>query len=111
MRRIISAFAIIFLGATAAWSAEPGTLTSLRAIHALSNAEASRGLPVAFEGIVTYYDRSDVNLFVEDQGAAIYVETAINQDIAPGDRVLVRGKTEASFRPEIVGDRITVIGK
>jgi diguanylate cyclase (GGDEF)-like protein len=114
MRRIISALAIILLGATAAtlaWPAEPGTLTSLREIHALSNAEASRGLPVAFEGVVTYYDRSDVNLFVEDQAAAIYVETAINQDIAPGDRVLVRGKTQASFRPEIVGDRITVIGK
>jgi hypothetical protein len=86
-------------------------LTTLRVIHSLSNEEASRGVPVAFEGTVTYYDRSDVNLFVEDQGAAIYVETAINQDIAPGDRVLVRGKTHASFRPEIFADSVTVVGK
>jgi diguanylate cyclase (GGDEF)-like protein len=111
MRRVISTFAIILLGATAAWSADTVALPTLRAIHALSNEEASGGLPVSFEGTVTYYDRSDINLFVEDQGVAIYVETAQNQDIAPGDRVLVRGKTHASFRPEIIANNVTVVGK
>jgi diguanylate cyclase (GGDEF)-like protein len=111
MKRLLTAIAVLALAATTAWPANPAALTTLGAVHALSNEEASRGLPVAFEGTVTYYDRSDVNLFVEDQGQAIYVETGYNQDIAPGDRVLVRGKTHASFRPEIIADNVTVVGK
>ena len=41
-------------------------LTSLRAIHALSNAQASHQLPVSFEATVTYYRDYERTLFVQD---------------------------------------------
>ena len=111
MKKLLSAFAIVLCCASAAWSADSGARTTLRALHALTNAEAGAGIPVAFEATVTYYDKSDVNLFVEDEGVAIYVETARGANLVPGDRVLVRGKIRASFRPEILGESVTVIGK
>jgi hypothetical protein len=96
MNRSISALAIILGFTSVAWAAGPDALTTLHAIHALSKADAQKGLPVAFEATVTYYTRTGVDLFVQDGGEAIYVETKPFQDFAPGDRVLVRGKTRAA---------------
>ncbi|HTX76211.1 MAG TPA: GGDEF domain-containing protein [Terracidiphilus sp.] len=90
-------------------AAQDAPLTSLRAIRALSEAQVRTGIPVAFESTVTYYNRSDVDLFVEDGDDAIYVETQPNQDLRPGDRVLVRGTTRKSFHVDIVGDNIEVL--
>ncbi|HWF37558.1 MAG TPA: diguanylate cyclase [Candidatus Acidoferrales bacterium] len=87
-------------------AADQPALNSLRTISALSNAEASKGLPVAFTGTVTYYNRGNVDLFVQDGDVAIYVETTANHDFSAGDQVMVIGKTRASFRPEIKSDRI-----
>lgn len=99
---------------TTAWTlatsaSEPATLTSLHAIHTLTKVEAGSGLSVAFEGTVTYYNRSDVDLFVQEGDEAIYVETKPNEDLAPGDRVLVRGKTRNSFTPDVLSDSVTVL--
>lgn len=94
----------------AAWAAAPATLTSLRAIHALTNAQAANSIPVAFQGTVTYYDKGDVDLFVQDGDLAIYVEAPRNANLDPGERVFVHGKTRASFRPDIVADSVTRIG-
>ncbi|HEX4004921.1 MAG TPA: GGDEF domain-containing protein [Acidobacteriaceae bacterium] len=94
---------------SAAWAAEAAPLTTLHAVRALSMTDARRGLPVAFQGTVTFYNPSDVDLFVQDGDEAIYVETQTDQDFAPGDRVLVRGKTRASFTPDIVSDSVTVL--
>lgn len=91
------------------WAAEPNTLTTLHAIRTLTKAEAASGLPVAFEAIVTYYNRSDVDLFVQDGDEAIYVETKPNEDLTPGDRVLVRGKTRDSFSQDVLSDSVTVL--
>jgi diguanylate cyclase (GGDEF)-like protein len=104
----------LFLG-LAAWPSgaqQPATrpLTSLAAIHALSNAEAANSIPVAFEAIVTYYKKGDGNLFVQDGDTAIYVEAKDDLNLAVGDRVLVRGITHASFRPEITNGLVTVLG-
>lgn len=110
MNRTTKALAIILGFASVAWAAEPGTLTTLHAIHGLSKAEAAKALPVAFEAIVTYYSRKDVDLFVQDGNEAIYVETQQNLDLAPGDRVLVRGKTRDSFRPDVVSGDVTLLG-
>jgi diguanylate cyclase (GGDEF)-like protein len=108
------ALAIIVGWATVAWAAAPGTLTSLRAVHFLSNAEASQALPVAFEATVTYYDRNGANkdgvdLFVQDGDLAIYVHAAPGANWIPGDRVLVRGKTHLDFRPDIVSSEMTLL--
>jgi diguanylate cyclase (GGDEF)-like protein len=95
--------------ATTAWAAQPATLTTLHAIHLLTKSEAGKGLPVAFEATVTYYNPSDVDLFVQDGGDAIYVETKRNEALAPGDRVLVQGRTRESFTPDVLSDNVKVL--
>jgi diguanylate cyclase (GGDEF)-like protein len=110
MRRAATALAMILGWASAAWAAEPGTLTTLHAVHSLSKAEAAKGLPVAFEATVTYYNRTDTDLFVQDANEAIYVAANPNQSLSPGDRVLVRGITRDSFRTDIVSSAVTRIG-
>jgi diguanylate cyclase (GGDEF)-like protein len=90
-------------------AAQPALLTSFHAIRTLTTAEARDGLPVAFEATVTYYNRSDVDLFVQDGADAIYVETKPSEDLLPGDRVLVRGKMRKSFSVDILSDSVTVL--
>lgn len=100
---------VAFLLTPSCSATEPTPLNSLRAISALTNAEASRGLPVAFTGTVTYYKHGDIDLFVQDGDAAIYVEITPNRELTTGDQVLVIGTTRASFRPEIKSDRIVYL--
>ena len=110
MKRLILAVAIVLGWASAAWAAEPSPLTDLRAISALSNAEAGKALPVAFEATVTYFPGYESILFVQDRDAAIFVLAPNGARLVPGDRVLVRGKMRASFRPIVVPDSVTVLG-
>lgn len=93
----------------AAAASDPAPLTSLQVIHGLPRSEARKGLPVAFEGVVTYFNNSDVDLFVEDGNDAIYVETKPSQELVLGDRVRITGKTRDSFAPDVVSDSVTVI--
>jgi diguanylate cyclase (GGDEF)-like protein len=93
----------------AAIAADTSTLTSIHAISSLTKSEARGGIPVAIEGTVTYYSKSDVDLFVQDGGEAIYVEAKQNLDLTAGDRVMVRGKTRESFTPDVVSDSVTVL--
>lgn len=109
MRISILALAVAAASALASQAPQPHTLTTLHEIHALTKAEARGGLPVAFEATVTYYNRSDIDLFVQDGGEAIYVETKPNQDLTSGDRVLVRGKTRDSFTPDVLSDSVTLL--
>ncbi len=102
--------AVLLLSCAARGSAasrEP--LTSVQAIHALTNAQANQAIPVRFEASVTYYKKGDVDLFVQDGDTAVYVETSTGYDLATGDRVLVTGYTRASFRPEVKGDTVTFL--
>lgn len=102
-----SLVAALILGCTAVVAAAvEKPLTSLREIHALDNPTADEGIPVAFEGTVTYYKEGDVDLFVQDGETAIYVEVPTDTKLSAGDRVLIVGKTRASFRPEIKADRV-----
>lgn len=107
MKRLILLFAALYL---LPMSAEEVTLTTLNAIHSLSDAEARRQLPVLFEATVTYYDNSGgTDLFVEDEGRAIYVYAKPGAGYVPGDRVLVKGRTRLDFRPDIVSEQITLL--
>ena len=107
---LVPVLAVVFGGASVAWgAAAPATLTTLRAIHALSNAEASQKLTVAFEATVTYYRGYENTLFMQDGDAAIYVYFPTDLKLVPGDRVLVRGKTQGSFNPIVVADSITML--
>jgi diguanylate cyclase (GGDEF)-like protein len=107
MMRPISVLSIIFGCASVAWAVEPGVLTTLHDVAALSNAEASRALPVEFEATVTYYNRAAMNLVVQDKGSAIYVYATPGVSLVPGDRVLVRGTTQNSFRPVVISNDVT----
>jgi diguanylate cyclase (GGDEF)-like protein len=109
MRKWTPLAAIVLAGAAVAWAEPPAPLTTLRAIHVLTNAQAAHAIPVEFEGTATYHSNGDIDLFVQDGDTAIYVEAPRDVVIDPGDRVLVHGKTRASFRPDIVADKVTVL--
>lgn len=112
LRPILAAliFASLLLRCAASGlAATPQPLTSIQAIHALTNAQANQAIPVRFEASVTYYKKGDVDLFVQDGDTAIYIETSTGYDLSTGDRVLVTGYTRASFRPEVKGDSITLL--
>ena len=109
MKRLIPAVAIVLGWASAAWAAAPATLTTLRAIHALTNVEAHQAIPVAFEATVTYVRGYARTLYVQDGDAAIFVLVPLDAKLTPGDRVLVRGTTRDSFRPIVVSESITLL--
>jgi diguanylate cyclase (GGDEF)-like protein len=109
MRRSFSAVAILLGCACASWASEPTPITTLRALHALTNAQASQALPVAFEATVTYYRNFDTDLFVQDGDQAVYVDFKPGANLLLGDRVLVRGKTRDSFRPIVAGESVTLL--
>lgn len=100
---------ILALSCGVARAADSPAITTLQAVHVLNNAEAGQGLAVDFEASVTYYQKGNVDLFVQDGDAAIYVQSTPDGNFKTGDRVLVRGKTRASFRPEIVAQSVTLI--
>jgi len=115
MNRISSVCAIVgvsglLLGHASGMDMAPsGELTSVQAIHALSNVQANLTIPVRFEASVTYYKKGDVDLFVQDGDTAVYVEATPNLGLATGDRVLVTGVTRASFRPEVKAENVTFL--
>jgi diguanylate cyclase (GGDEF)-like protein len=106
----------ILLGLAFMWAPWPilaagqPPLTSLRAIHALSNSEASHQLPVSFQATVIYYRDYERTLFVEDGDAAIFVQPRVPARMLPGDRVQIEGTTHESFRPFISATSIRVLG-
>jgi diguanylate cyclase (GGDEF)-like protein len=110
MKILILAFAIIF-GWTSVdgAAAEPVALTTLQAIHSLSNAEANKALPVAFEATVTYFPGYGNLLFMQDGDKAIFVFATTPVKLGSGDHVLVRGTTQGSFRPIVVSKNITLL--
>ncbi len=109
MKSLTLAVVLLLGGVSVGWAAPPAPLTTLRAIHALTNAEAARQLPVAFEATVTYYRNYEGTLFVQDKDAAIYVHASHTDSLRPGDRVLIKGTTRPSFRPTITPSSITVL--
>lgn len=99
--------AIVVLLGTPAWPAH-APLT-LRAVHALSNAEAKHALPVDFDGTVTYYDKAGRDLFVQDGDLAVYVFAPSGANLVPGDRIRVQGKTDSDFLPDVIADQLTFL--
>jgi diguanylate cyclase (GGDEF)-like protein len=107
--RRVAVLVCMVLCSVAAFGA-PATITSLATLHNLTNEQAAQAIPASFEATVSYYAKGSIDLFVQDNGIAIYVQVGTNLDLVPGDRVHVTGKTRASFRPDIVADGVTRIG-
>jgi diguanylate cyclase (GGDEF)-like protein len=109
MRRLAVWLGLLCLWASPSWAAATAPLTSLLQVHNLSNEQAGQGLPVALAATVTYYDPALMGLWVQDGGQAIYVEALSKLNVVPGDRVLVRGFTQNSFRPIVMSDNVTLL--
>jgi diguanylate cyclase (GGDEF)-like protein len=112
MKRLIFPAVIVLAIAPVALAATPAPAIpiGLHAAATITNAEASKRLPVAFEATVTYYRSYDKDLFVQDGSDAIYVHATTPLKLTPGDRVFLRGTTHESFRPYVVSSDFTVIG-
>jgi diguanylate cyclase (GGDEF)-like protein len=110
MKRLILILVLFLAGHWNALAAVPSTLTSVSAIHALTNAEADQGIPVSFEGTVTFNRDYERIVFVQEDGVAIYVGFPTPLKLLPGDRVRVKGKTQKSFSPIVSADSVTVLG-
>ncbi|MGA2348998.1 MAG: GGDEF domain-containing protein [Terracidiphilus sp.] len=109
MKRLIPLFAVLLGWASTAWAAAPAELTTLRSIVSLTNAEADKHHPVAFEATVTYRSALAYTMFVQDDGVAVFVRIQPSFKIDPGDRVLVKGTTQGSFSPIVVAESVTVL--
>ena len=110
MKKTILAMMMVLGCVASGLPAQPHPLTSLPAIQALTNAEASRHIPVDFEATVTYYRDYERTMFVQDSDTAIYVNANIGLKLMPGDRIRVRGTTRESFRPFVQGITIERLG-
>jgi diguanylate cyclase (GGDEF)-like protein len=110
MRKRIERTAFL-LGLATASVLHAAPLTSLQALHRLSNQEASARLPADVDGTVTFYRSYEGTLFVQDGDAAIYVLPAKAYSLSPGDRIRIHGATRESFRPLIADAQITVVGR
>jgi diguanylate cyclase (GGDEF)-like protein len=109
MKRLISIAAISLGWAIPALADAPAPLTSLQAIHLLTNAEAAHALPVAFEATVTYFRSYEKTMFVQDGSVAIYVQATTGTKLVPGDRILIKGTTHESFQPFVLSSDITLL--
>jgi hypothetical protein len=109
MMRPVTTLAIALGWALAAGGAPAAPLTSLQAIHALSHDEATREPSVAFEATVSYRREHETTLFVQDQSEGIYVWASEDFKLVPGDRVLIEGKAQDSFRPIVVARTVTLL--
>jgi len=109
MKSLIPAFAIILGAAASTAAAPPATLTTLQAIHSLTNEDARQAHPVAFQATVTYFRGYEHVLFVQDGDEAIYVSVNPDEKLASGDRILIQGTLQPSFHPYVRGDKITLL--
>jgi diguanylate cyclase (GGDEF)-like protein len=119
MRKFLIPVAIAFGGISIAWGSpaapsSPATsiltpLTSIRAIGAISKAEAGQGLPVDFKATVTYFRGYRGSLFVQDGDAGIFVRTSTNAVLVPGDRVQIKGTTGGQCHPCVLSSSIDLL--
>jgi len=105
---ILAGVAAVFIGAAVSWCAPaPGTLTSLAAVSALSNEQASHSIPAEFEATVVYSRGAESLQFVQDGNQALFVEAA--GAYQPGDRIHVKGRSQNSYRPIVVADSVKLV--
>jgi tRNA threonylcarbamoyladenosine modification (KEOPS) complex Pcc1 subunit len=64
---------------------------------------------VTFEATVVYSRGYQKLLFVQDGDAAVFVNPPTTAELLPGDRVLIQGVTQQSFRPIVVASAVTLL--
>jgi len=86
--------------------------TSVAQVHALSRAEAQKHYPVHLRTVVTYFDPTSRNLFLNDDTGGIWIrwDPATTRPKV-GDLLDVVGETSATFAPDVSNARWTQIGR
>jgi diguanylate cyclase (GGDEF)-like protein len=110
MKRHIPSLAVALALTPTVWASAPSTNVSVRDIRSLSRVQAEQHRPVVFEATVTYYRPQVHDLFVQQDGSGIYIETTTSKELNVGDRVLIRGTTHWGYRANVVSNDIVVIG-
>jgi hypothetical protein len=100
----------ILLAGPLALNAQGAALTTLAAITALDNPQAGRAMRVDFQASVVFSRGYENILFVQEGNDAIFVRPPSQVSYQQGDRIRIHGKTQNSFRPIVVSDRIEFIG-
>ena len=87
-------------------------LTRVSAVRELSADKAARKLPVRLRGVVTYYNPTLADFFLQDDSGGIYIDqlkTPVN--LRPGMTVEVSGTTlEGSYSPMVEPSAVTILG-
>jgi hypothetical protein len=115
------AMSLLLMGATSVRS-QQGALPRRAALPVLTRAEqvrkltpeqASLGYPVHLRAVVTYFDPTRQDMFVQDSTAGVWVDIAnTEQTAAPGDLVDLRGVSAApDFAPQISNPRWAILGR
>ena len=91
------------------------TLTRAAEVRGLQPDEARLNLPVALDGVITYYNAPGLTMFFQDESAGIYVMThqlAKPLEAQAGDHVLLWGVTApGDFAPVVDQPRVQVLGR
>jgi hypothetical protein len=75
----------------------------------IPSSEASRALPVSSQATVIYFRAYEKTMYVHDGDVAIYVNATTDAKLIPGDRILIKGTTYESFRPNVRSSNITLL--
>jgi len=80
----------------------PHLLTTVAQVHALSATDAAKGFPVELHAIVTYYEPTEGQVFVQDPTGGVYIASPANPPVLKaGDAVVIRGSTKPSFSTNV----------
>ena len=109
MKALFRILALSIASASLAGAAESPSLTTLQAVTAFTNTQASQHQQVSFDATVTYYRPYARNMFVQDGDSAIYVHPSVMHKVVPGDRIRVHGTMHESFRPYVESAEVTLI--
>lgn len=83
-------------------SAPSQLLTTVAQVHAVSASDAAKALPVELHAIVTYYEPTEGQVFVQDSTGGIYIVSPPHPPaLNPGDAVVVHGVTIPSFSTNV----------
>ena len=115
---MLSAFVPALVAVLAGQTVPLPVLTDIKAIRALSQAEAAREHPVRIRGVITHFDEQQSNtLFIFDGTSGQFIEPPRNGSlvawgpIRTGDTVEITGHTvRGGFAPNVIPDSIRDLG-